>query len=143
MANPHVEVGIKPQLKPRGSVAKEEDPNLPTSCTSRRLNHTINKAACVSVGSTKGPESAHKRKRTSSDSCGHWRQEHTGAGPDWNLSCLHSRARDQHSIGGHPREVRWIVTPREGKDSESMSFPTVRKANKGINVGKIIVSLKN
>jgi len=24
--NPHVEVEIKPQLKPRGSVAKEEDP---------------------------------------------------------------------------------------------------------------------
>ena len=26
MDNPHVEVEIKPQLKPRGSVAKEEDP---------------------------------------------------------------------------------------------------------------------
>ena len=36
--NPHVEVEIKPQFKPRGSVAKEEDPNLPTSCTSCRLN---------------------------------------------------------------------------------------------------------
>ena len=29
---------IKPQLKPRGSVAKEEDPKPPTSCTSCRLN---------------------------------------------------------------------------------------------------------
>ena len=36
--DPHAEVEIKPQLKPRGSVAKEEDPNLPTSCTSYRLN---------------------------------------------------------------------------------------------------------
>ena len=26
MDDPHVEVEIKPQLKPRGSVAKEEDP---------------------------------------------------------------------------------------------------------------------
>ena len=31
---PHVEVEIIPQLKPRGSVAQEEDPNLPTSCAS-------------------------------------------------------------------------------------------------------------
>ena len=38
MDDPHVEVEIKPQLKPRGSVAKEEDPNLPTSCTICRLN---------------------------------------------------------------------------------------------------------
>ena len=30
--DPHAEMGTKPQFKPRGSVAKEEDPNLPTSC---------------------------------------------------------------------------------------------------------------
>jgi len=36
--NPHAEVEIKPQLKPRVSVAKEEDPKPPTSCTSYRLN---------------------------------------------------------------------------------------------------------
>ena len=38
MDDPQVEVEIKPQLKPRGSVVKEEDPNLPTSCTNCRLN---------------------------------------------------------------------------------------------------------
>ena len=38
MDDPHAEVEIKPQLKPRGSVAKEEDQNLSTSCTSCRLN---------------------------------------------------------------------------------------------------------
>ena len=38
MDDMHAEVEIKPQLKPRGSVAKEEDPNLPTRGTSRRLN---------------------------------------------------------------------------------------------------------
>ena len=36
--DPHAEVEIKPQLKPTGSVAKEEDQNLPTSSTSCRLN---------------------------------------------------------------------------------------------------------
>ena len=38
MDDPHVEVEIKPQLKPRGSVAKEEDSKHPTSCASFRLN---------------------------------------------------------------------------------------------------------
>ena len=37
MDDPHAEVKIKPQLKPRGSVAKKT-PNLPTSCISCRLN---------------------------------------------------------------------------------------------------------
>ena len=38
MDDPHAEVEIKPQLKPRGSVAKGEDLNPPTSSTSCRLN---------------------------------------------------------------------------------------------------------
>ena len=38
MDDPHAEVEIKPQLKPRGSVTKEEDQSLPTRCTSYRLN---------------------------------------------------------------------------------------------------------
>ena len=38
MDDPHAEVEIKPQLKPRGSVAKEEDPKPSTSCTRCRLN---------------------------------------------------------------------------------------------------------
>ena len=37
MDDPHTEVEIKPQLKPRGSVAKKTQ-NLTTSCTSCRLN---------------------------------------------------------------------------------------------------------
>jgi len=36
--DPHAEVKIKPQLKPRGSVTKEEDSKHPTSCASFRLN---------------------------------------------------------------------------------------------------------
>ena len=119
MDDPHVEVEIKPQLKPRGSVAKEEDPNLPTSCTSCRLNpHGQPDRLCL-WNILKVIESSHERKRTSSDSCGHWRQEHTGRGPDYTLSCPHSRSRDQHGFGGHPREVRWTVTPSDGKDSDS------------------------
>jgi len=29
------------------------------------------------------------------------------------------QVRGQHSVGRHPREVRWTVTPREGKDSDN------------------------
>ena len=42
-----------------------------------------------------------------------------GVGLDKNLSCPHSRSRDQHSVGGHPKEVRWTVIPSAGKDSDS------------------------
>ena len=38
---------------------------------------------------------------------------------DQSLSCPHSRSRDQCSVREHPREARWTVTPREGKDPES------------------------
>ena len=38
MDDPHAEVAIKPQLKPRVSGAKEEDPTSTTSCKSCRLN---------------------------------------------------------------------------------------------------------
>ena len=73
----------------------------------------------VSMEYIRATDSSHKRKHTSSDSCGHWRQEHTGQGPDYTLSCPHSRSRNQQSVGGHPREVRWAATPSMGKDSDS------------------------
>ena len=83
MDDPHAEVEIKPQQKPRGSVAKEEDP---------KPSHQLYKLQIKSIQSARQPlclwniykatDSAHRRKRTSSDSCGHWRREHTGAGPD-------------------------------------------------------------
>ena len=38
MNDPHAEVEIKPQLKSRGSVTKEEEPKPPTSCTRYGLN---------------------------------------------------------------------------------------------------------
>ena len=120
MDDPYAEVGIKPQLKPRGSAAKEEDP---------KPSHQVYKLQSKSTGSTrqtlclwkryKATESAHRRKHASSDGCGLSRQEHTGAGPEYNLSFSHSRSRDQHSVGGHPREVRWAVTPSNGKESDS------------------------
>jgi len=31
----------------------------------------------------------------------------------------YNKSRDQHSVGGHPREVRWTVIPSEGKNSNS------------------------
>ena len=46
--DPHAEVEMNPQLKPRGSVAKEETQNLPTSYTSCRLNpHHQLRRLCV------------------------------------------------------------------------------------------------
>ena len=35
---PHAEMEIKPQLKPSGSVGKEEDPKPSNRCTNGRLN---------------------------------------------------------------------------------------------------------
>ena len=75
--------GNKPQLKPRGSVAKKEDP---------KPSHQLYKLQIKSTRSTrqtlclwdiyKDIESSHKRKCTISYSCVHWRQEDTGVGPD-------------------------------------------------------------
>ena len=120
MYDPHAEVEIKSQLKPKASVAEEEDP---------KPSHQLHKLGIKSAGPTRQTlclwnikkviESSHKRKCTSSDCCGHWRQEHTGVGPGYNMSCPHSKSRVQHSAGGHPREERWTVTPSEEKDSNS------------------------
>ena len=49
MHDPHAEVEIKPQLKPRGSVAKEEDPK-PCHQLYKLQMHTINEADSVSMG---------------------------------------------------------------------------------------------
>ena len=38
MDDPHAEVEIKPQLKPRGEWLTKKTQSLPTSCTSCRLN---------------------------------------------------------------------------------------------------------
>ena len=80
MDDPHAEVEIKPQLKPRGNAAKEEDPKSPTSRTSCRLNpHDQLHRLCL-WNTYKAIESSHKRKHNSSDSCRHCGQEHTGVG---------------------------------------------------------------
>ena len=47
--------------------------------------------------------------------------------------------RDQHSAGGHPREVRWTVTPSEGKDSDS-SDSTCSVENFGIFISFFALS---
>jgi len=74
---------IKPQLKARAVWLRKKTQNLPTSCTSCRLNpHNQRGRLCVYGIYKKDTESAHKRKHTSSDSCRHWRQEYTGVGPD-------------------------------------------------------------
>jgi len=35
------------------------------------------------------------------------------------MSFPYSRSRDEHCVGGHPREISWTVTPSERKDSGS------------------------
>ena len=77
-------VEIKPQLKPRGSVAKEDDPKHSHQLYKLQIKSTqsTRQTLCLLEGRKRTLESSHKRKCTSSDSCGHWRQEHTGIGPD-------------------------------------------------------------
>ena len=46
--------GSNPQLKPRGRVAKEEDPKRPTSCTGCRVNPQDQPADAASVERVRG-----------------------------------------------------------------------------------------
>ena len=83
MDDPHTEVEIILQLKLRGGMAKEED---------LKPSHQLYKLQIKSTQSTRQTlylqnikkviESSQKIKHTGSDSCGHWRQEHKGLGPD-------------------------------------------------------------
>ena len=53
--NPHAEVDIKPQLKPRGSVAKEEDPKPSHQLYKLQIIfHMITKSDSVSLEYIKG-----------------------------------------------------------------------------------------
>ena len=72
---------IKPQLKPRRSVAKEEDPKPYHQLYKLQIKSMQSTRQAVTMEIEKVTESAHKRKHASSDSCGHRRQEHGGAGP--------------------------------------------------------------
>ena len=96
----------KPQLKPGSRVAKEEDPRPPTSWTGCRLNpHNQLGRLCVCgicKRSLRAPTKRTHRSRTRLES-----------------ELPHSRSRDQHSVGGSPRDVSWTVTPSEGNDSHS------------------------
>ena len=81
--DPHAEVEIKPQLKPRGSVAKEEDSKPSHQLYQLQIKSSWSTRQTLCLWNTlKTIKSSHKTKCTSSDSCGHWRQEHTGVGPD-------------------------------------------------------------
>ena len=79
MDDPQVEVEIKPQLKSRVSVAKEEDPKPSHKLYKLQIKSTQSTKQTLCIWNIqKATESSHKRKCTRSDSCGHWRQEHTG-----------------------------------------------------------------
>ena len=72
MDSQHAEVEIKPQLKPRGSVAKEEDPKPSHQPYKLQIKPTrpTRQTLCLQYVS-KDTERSHKLKCTSSDSCGH------------------------------------------------------------------------
>ena len=75
--DPPAEVEVKPQLKTTGSVAKEEDPKPSHQLYKLQIKSTwsIRQTLCL-WNIEKDIESYHKRKCTSSDNYGHWRQEH-------------------------------------------------------------------
>ena len=90
-----------------------------TQCTAYTNNWTNLRRAETKRNNVKPIESPHKRKHTSSDSGGLWRQECIGVGPDYNVSFPHSRSRYQHKDERYPKEVRWTVIPSKGKDSDN------------------------
>ena len=80
--DPHAGAEIKTQLRPRGSVIKEEDPKPSHQLYKLQIKSTRSTRQTVSIEyAYRAIESSHKTRCTSSDSCGHWRQEHT-VGPD-------------------------------------------------------------
>ena len=83
MDDPLAEVEIKPQLKPRGNVAKEEDPKPSHHLYRLQIKSTQSTRQTLYLQNIKKViESSQKIKHTGSDSCGHWRQEHRGGGAD-------------------------------------------------------------
>ena len=94
---------------------RKKTQNLPTSCTSCRLNsHDQLGRLCV--------YGIYKRSlRAPTKENAVVLMARTQRSRTWLESELppHSRPWDQNSGGGHPRKVRSTMTPREGKDSES------------------------
>ena len=85
MDKAHAEMEIKPQLKPRGSVGKEEDPKPSNQVYKLQIKSTLSNRKTVSIDSSykkKETNNNNKRKGTSSDTRGYWRQEHTEVEPD-------------------------------------------------------------
>ena len=96
---------------------RKKTQNLSTSCTSCRLNpHDQLGRLCV-YGIYKRSFRAPTKENTLvliAVDIGDKTQRRTTR---LESESPHNRSRDQHSVGGHPREVRWTVTPSEGKDS--------------------------
>ena len=70
MDDPHAEVEVIPQLKPRGSMAKEEDPKPFHQLYSYRLN-PHDQLGRLSMEYVKDHRELPPKKHTSSESCGH------------------------------------------------------------------------
>ena len=75
--------GNKTTTETQGSMAKEEDTKPSHQLYKLQIKSTWSTRQTVSTEYIKEDwELSQKKKHTSSDSCGHWRQEYTGVGPD-------------------------------------------------------------
>ena len=81
MDDPHAEVDIKPQVKPRGSVAEEEDREPAHHCTSCRLNPQDPPGRLRVCGADERPLSAPAREGALALRAADTGGEDTGAGP--------------------------------------------------------------
>ena len=105
MDEPRAEVEIKPQVKPRGSVAKEEDPKHP---------HQMYKWQIKSTRSTKQPlclEYIKPLRAPTKETALALIAVDIGGKNTQGRTRLESeqpphRSRDQYSVGWQPREVR-------------------------------------
>ena len=82
MDDPHAEVEIKPQLKPRGSVTKEKDLKPSHLLYKLKIKSTRSTSRLCVYGVYRRSLSTPTKENVLDDSCGHWKKEHTGVGPD-------------------------------------------------------------
>ena len=101
-------------MKPRGGIGKKTK-NLPTNCTSCRLNpHDQLGTLCVYGIYKRKPRAPIKENALvliavdiGGKNTQEWDQTRIWAAP--------TAGPESSSVGGHPRQARGTVTPREGK----------------------------
>jgi len=112
-------VEIKPQLKSRGMWLRKKTQNLPTSCTSCRLNpHDQLSRLCV-YGIYKRPLRAPTKENALVLIAVELQARTQRRRTRLESELPPQQVQRPAQVGRHPREVRWTVTPSERKDSDS------------------------